>query len=433
MAGFQGFQGFDFESPEEISAKWQIGLQNALRSGDKDKARMAMATQAAINVSGGTPEFKEAKKKKQILADASKAAFASGTGDEVQQQMNFYAKVQEAAIEAGIPDIAIQATDQLAQLRVLEDERARLKSAEVRAVEAHDLSIDTDTTALDLSRQMVLVDEEGNAITNIDLKTDSERLKEELATNPNARLVTQEDFFDFTTEQLLQRERLAAAQKVAETKNISSDTIGVRKYNESGVTQLNMVQSSNQMTALLTEAPEIFTAEKSLEGAIGNLASQGKAFVNGVFNNGEFEAHVMGRPGWAQIKSAQKKALVMNMAYALATSREGGRLTDQDIDRAIVSLGFLDNPDPRAVAQVMMDNVKAGLASWEKRSLIGDMKHHEPTTYSVVRNSYLEGIAAIETLQQKLGGGYDFEEAKPTGTVIPSDGSVTVVEIPDGT
>ena len=55
--------------------------------------------------------------------------------------------------------------------------------------------------------------------------------------------------------------------------------------------------------------------------------------------------------------------MVLNLGYALATSREGGRLTDQDVERAIISLG-LDNPDSRAVAYTF------GRALAEKRQQV---------------------------------------------------------------
>ena len=411
------FQGFEFDSSADVLHAENQKQQQALLSGDQHQMRAAVFQQAANNLSGGTPIYKRAKQTETLLNQAFEEAPKGG--DDIVNQINFQKRAQQLAIEADLPEIAMQATTNLAALESAQEERARLKTKEVRDQEAHDMNINIADKELKLYQRRVLWDPKtGTSIMPVDLTSpeDLEKVAEQTSQNPNLKLVSPEEVFEFDADMILQRERLKAQAELEAQRAKSilgddhADIVGIRKYNDAGVNQVSMLQYANQTTKLLSENPGVFTSGNSVSSSMSNLAVQGRSLVASVFAGGEatFEEMITSRPTFAQITDARKRALVMNFAYALATSREGGRLTDQDIDRAILSLGFLDNPDPRAILTVMLDNVTAGAANWESRSKIGNMKEHSPSTYNEVGNQYRRNVVEISNLLQEYGGRYDF-------------------------
>jgi hypothetical protein len=441
------FQGFEFHRSAEILEAQNQQFKAALSSGDQNQMRAAIFQQLGNDLSGGTPVFKQAKKTETILKDAMEAT-PQGE-DDIVNQINFQKRARQMALDANLPDIAMQATTNLAALESAQEERARLKNTETRTQEAHDMDQDISQEELKLYQRRVLWDPEtGESIMAVDLKNpdDLAKVQEFTGENPNLKLVSPDEVFQFDADMLLQRERLRAQAELeaqrATAGDEHADIVGIRKYNEAGVNQISMLNYANQTAGLLEENPGVFTSGNSVASWTSNLATQGRSLVEATMDGGQgrFEELVKSRPKFAQITDARKRALVMNFAYALATSREGGRLTDQDIDRAIVSLGFLDNPDPRAILTVMLDNVTAGASNWESRSKIGNMKVHSPSTYAEVQSQYNRNIATISNLLESYGGRYDFsdgsaDEAKRKASVgraklVKDEAERQIVEVP---
>lgn len=437
-----GFQGFGYTSPEEIIAQTQQGFQQALQSGDARQMRAATMQQAAFGLVG-SPELRRARQTDKVLKTAFKNA--PKTGDEIEDQLAFYKEAQRAGAEAGLPEIAMQATEKISELRLVQEERSRLKSAEGRAVKAEsraeaeesrrqigfEVELSSARTELDRKNQMIVWDPEtGESLMHFDQRdidgiTEAAKLKKE---NPKLKFATADEVFQVDADLLLQRERMKREAEIAALrakKEGTVDVIGVREYNRDGTNQLIMQQYNGQAAKLLRDNPAIFTSGSSVDAWAKNLAIQGQSLVDFGFKGGRdaFEARIVEKLDENQIDNAQKRALVMNMAYALATSREGGRLTDQDIDRAIVSLGFLDNPDPRAVITVLLDNATQGRDAWEARSKIGDMKDHSPSTYYVVKSEYEDTITTLNELLESFGGRYDFGDDGKPKTPTPAAGS----------
>jgi len=153
MAGFQGFQGFDFTPSEEIKSEFQAGLQRALTSGNKDAMRAANMQQIAFTLSGGTPEFRAAKKREKVLRDAREET--KTTGDQLQDQIEYFNKVHAAAAAEGLEDVALQARQNILQLSEVQMQRKRIRIQDEQTAEKHSADIDnlaarTDKTVKEL-------------------------------------------------------------------------------------------------------------------------------------------------------------------------------------------------------------------------------------------------------------------------------------------
>lgn len=136
--------------------------------------------------------------------------------------------------------------------------------------------------------------------------------------------------------------------------------------------------------------------------------------------------------------TSDKKALIMELGYALATQREGGRLTDQDVERAIISLG-VDNPDPRSIAWIFGRALKRTRDNWAD-----NLRNSGLRDLDAVRSDHkvtLDGLNnAINRLEERYAIDFEsetaFESFTPPGTIkTPKDstqrgrGAVRVREV----
>jgi hypothetical protein len=356
------FKGFGFKSPTDVVAETQAGFQRAFTSGDKDAMRAATVSNAAFTLFG-SPELNKAKRREKLLVEAFENAEESSTGDEVEDELNFYRNAQKAAIEAGLPEIALQATDKQAQLRLVQEERARLKQQSTiqseenkRAEEAHKESLQKarrdnafDTTALivntatdEVVREVDLTDPNAQAIIRANTGEGTGNTLIDMATYSE---VTQAER---DRQNRLKRMRDAGGQDIAGRSGVYG------KYFETLQNTSNFNVSANRMVDLLLdpEASATFAVGGQGAGILEQVGVQARSLLNLANPGVDLEADISARFEKNERFNAldsERKAMVMELGFALATAREGGRLTDQDVDRAITSLG-IDNPDPRAVA-----------------------------------------------------------------------------------
>lgn len=132
-----GFKGFGFETPDELISERNAEFQRAMSSGNPHAMRAASVQQAAYTLFGD-PALHKAKQTQDQLQAAFDASESTKTGDEVTDQLNFYKEVQKRAVDTGLVDIALQATEKISSLRLAQEERDRLFSAEERAQRADD-------------------------------------------------------------------------------------------------------------------------------------------------------------------------------------------------------------------------------------------------------------------------------------------------------
>jgi hypothetical protein len=414
----EGFAGFGFKPSKQIAAEFQQGMQQAMTSGNKNAARMAMAQQAAFNVSGGSPEYREAKKKEKILARAQESV--QSTGDELQDSIAFYRAAQKEAVEAGLPDIAFQATEKLAGLRLTQEDRERLKSQESRAVEknqrdseAHDQDMLEAKLNNFHATEVVLVDDQNNQVGGVDLldPTAGDQIRD--AREKGLNVTTMDKMIDLTEAE---KDRQAKLADLSKRQGVAGRSTLYREYlQQMRRDNVFMIQSDRFVDTLIDpQAASTFAVGGQAEAFFERTGTQAKSLLRVMDPQadlvGDVHARLMEDERFNALDN-ERQAMVLNLGYALATSREGGRLTDQDVERAIISLG-LQNPDPRAVAytfgRALADKrkeVTEGLAL----SGVSDMDEAQEAQLLVLNN--------IETTLGRLEEVYDTDFSNPDITL----------------
>lgn len=122
MATFEGFGFSGFKSPEQLKTEQADAFQQQVASGNKDQMRMAIAAQAARNITG-TPEMHKARKIQKVMQQSSEAVGGTPDPDDLAAQKKYYAEAHRLAVEAGLPEVAVQAQNALTQLAGIDLER----------------------------------------------------------------------------------------------------------------------------------------------------------------------------------------------------------------------------------------------------------------------------------------------------------------------
>jgi hypothetical protein len=361
------FEGFEFARSSDVLELQNQQFQQGLASGDKDKMRAAVFQQMSTTMAGGTPLFKQAKKTENILQQAQREAHK--TGDDIADQISYFREAQRLAVENELPEIAMQATSKLAALTTVQEERDRLKARESRDVEAHEQATDQHNVQLSamktnlrhLTNGVLLDPDTLEIVERIDQLSPEDIQKRAELQKANPRLVfrTEGEYVELTEAE---KDRKKALQTIAE--QLAGRSSLNTKWFEKTQAMDTFATTSHDFVDLLVDpdAEVIFAGGGSAAGLFSRAAAHGRSFfadpnnrpMDWVSPEEKVQAVVAANPElgekWNRLTS-DKKALVMELGYALATSREGGRLTDQDVERAIISLG-LDNPDPAAIAWI---------------------------------------------------------------------------------
>lgn len=405
-----GFQGFGYKAPEEIIAETQAGFQRALQSGDRNQMRAAIAQQAAFAI-GGSPELARARKTRKVLENAYSEA--PDTGDEVADQMAFYEKAQKAAIDAELPEIAMQATQQLSQLRLMQEERSRLRNAEGRAQakekresEAFNLQIEVDKVSKRHLTQGLLVNPDTLEVLDRGDLTDPEaleRMNQLKAENPNLVFRTEGEFIELTEAE---KDRKARLSNLGNGMGGRS-TLYKDWYKKTQATDAFATTAGDFVDLLmLDDVQQVFGAGGGAKGLVQRAGAHARSFI-GDEGAARVEERFAEDARWNTL-SSEKQALIMELGYALATSREGGRLTDQDVERAIKTLG-VDNPDPRAVAWIFGRAMTRTRDVYENSLLTSGVEDLES-----VRRAHSDVLgslnAEIERLESKYKIDFDDED-----------------------
>lgn len=134
------FEGFGYTKPQDIALAENKLFQDAVQSGDRHAMRAAVMQQAATTLAGGSTAYKKAKKTEDVLQSAFEGAKKDPT-DDLASQVSYLREAQRLAIEAGLPDIAIQATEQLSQLHTEMEERNRLRTEDARDAQRYEWEV----------------------------------------------------------------------------------------------------------------------------------------------------------------------------------------------------------------------------------------------------------------------------------------------------
>lgn len=452
MAAFKGFQ---FTSASDLQLAMQQQFEKAASSGNLDTNRLAVARQAA-NTLAPPEAVRKAAKTEDILKEAFRSAESDSSGDEIDKHMRFLENAQRAAVMAGLPEIAIQATEQLSTARLGQEERSRLKSAEMRAQaqEKRDQSaemraqgvyeseMERNELAYRMARQKVLVDGQNRPIMNVDIASqeDLDKLSQEMKENPDYRLIDNDKLFDFTSDMLLQQQRLEAQrqERLKDAKGIPATTLN--RFYDTASGQMTFAHSLDTMVDLISKDPDAFTSARNIQGFVNNMETQGRAMARAVGLEAAYDRRINDKLDSAGITVGARRSAVMDLAYALATSREGGRLTDQDIDRAIETLGFLDNADPRVIVNVLRERVADARESWASRGEVAGLRYSEETaaTWQAVEDVYSNTSSKLDALWEKIaddspGSASPGTEAAIEAAPEPATSTLTTKGLDSGT
>ena len=385
MALKQGFAGFGFKTPSMVRDEMMQGLQQAAQSGNVNVSRMALAQNAA-NLLVKSPAMREAQKKQDAIMAAQKAT--PKTGDPRTDQKAFYENVQKNALDEGLPEITMQATEHLAVLQTEDEERERLQTKDQREEVLFERAVDNfkkEDAQFEQEQYLnrlerahkgtaVLVDSStGTSTGNYDLTNmeDIAAMSAQMKENPDLQFTTMENYLDMTADQRSDMAKMRAVGR--------SGAMEMRTLSAQGIAMNEFAITSDNFMNVLEEGPGSFGVGGKALGALDQAGAHARSFVAAINPEmmSENDQRLTSAIDRAGIDNAQRKAMVMDLAYALATSREGGRLTDQDIDRAILTLG-VDEPNPAAIAAVFGDLIKRRATSWNDRlklsGLIGDEK-----------------------------------------------------------
>lgn len=353
MAETFGFEGF--KTAAQVRQEEMAAFQNRLAQGDKNSRRATTMVQAAQNLTG-SQAYREAKKTEAVMQGAAQAVGGMPAADDLQAQEKYFREAQRLAVEAELPAVAMQATQNLAQLQVINEERARLKAKEEREVaeerrtqEAFELEMDVAKVNKRHLTNGMLVDPQTLEVkgrydmTNPEDVAAMTKLKQG---SPGLVFRTESQYVELTEAE---KDRLARLSKLGSGIGGRS-TLYKDWYKKAQGTNAFATTATDFVDLLmLPDAQQIFGAGGGTKGFIEKAAAHGRSFLGD-----EGVSAVEGRfaeDARFNALSSEKQALIIELGYALATSREGGRLTDQDVDRAIRTLG-VDNPDPRAVAWI---------------------------------------------------------------------------------
>jgi hypothetical protein len=403
------FQGFDYIPSSDIKTAENQQFQQALQSGNQHQMRAAVFQQVANTMGGGSQTYKKSKKVEKVLQQAFDEL--PNDDDDIVNQIEFQRKAQKLAIDAGLPDIAMQATTNLAQLESVQEERqrlkaqdARLEAAEGRAQEAHELQVEADrinnrhlTTGLLIDPETLEIVDRGD-LTNAE---DLARMNKTRAERKGLVLRTEGEFVELTEAEKDRKARIKGlgsgmAGRSTLYKDWYKKTQGIDAFTTTAGDFIDLL--------LEDDANVIFAAGGKSRAMLSRAAAHSRSFLPAESAIAVEEAFAK-NPRYNKLSSDQQ-ALVIELGYALATSRESGRLTDQDVDRAIRTLG-VDNPDPRAVAWIFGRALKRQRDTYSRSLKTSGIEDVEgvAATHQMVLSALDEQIARLETKYQ-----IDFED-----------------------
>ena len=365
------FAGFNIETPQEVLARVQQAngslQQQAFRTGDVAAINRTNVL-VAMNGFFGQLEAQGAQEKQQQLTRRMANAIAE-LPPEASPQERQRARVQAVADFAdatGDTDLGLQASEQLLQMEEAAFERSRLTESDVRARELHTARIAQLTSArerdaLHVAReealgnhQVVLSGTFKNPVSqtfNLDDPTQVEARDRLLASDPNA----------------IPMDPKQAAQFRFGARNGLVGKNEARKFRELTSGQVESLRLTERYLSLLEDNPAAFATGTRLSAAADRFLRNAQSATDAVtgaldVEDFEFSDQLLTRQlDEAGITNTRQRGLAANLAYAMMKNRDGGRLSETDINFALDMIGGQGgNPNPRAVAAALEDNIVSG-------------------------------------------------------------------------
>lgn len=416
------FAGFEYDKPSDIQLLEDRQMQQAMASGDRNVMRGAIFSQLGNQMAGGSQAYKKAKKTQDILNRAGKGI--DPDDDSIENQISYMRQAQKMALDADLPEIAMQATANLAQLQTLNEERSRLKSAETRAdaklkidQEAHEAELRAKKLSNLENSQGVVIDTSQSPpkiIEQFDLLGDPAKTAEiiQKAREEGFQIQTMGQFVELTEAE---KDRANRLKDMAKTAGVHGRSNLYDKFlTKSQATHSFAVTADDFVDLLMrNDAQQIFGAGGETKGFVENAAAHVRSFLDPQEME-SIDKRFREARGFNAL-SGEKQAIAIELGFALAASREPGKLTDQDVDRAIRTLA-LDNPDPAAVAWIF------GRALLRTRKTYAEaLTHSGVSDLPIAQKSHADALAALDLTIDRLKSKYgnlDFESEEQFDNLV---------------
>lgn len=147
-------------------------------------------------------------------------------------------------------------------------------------------------------------------------------------------------------------------------------TVPRRMLTERSVGNIEYSYGIGDLADFAVSQPQAFGFGNRMVAGLSNLGSHYRSFVTALGDSEdkqrsyEIETAAAKRLRDAARYDAQKRSAILDLAWALAGSRESGRLSDTDIDRSEQILGG-DTPDPRALVATLIGLNNRKMRSWQ--------------------------------------------------------------------
>jgi hypothetical protein len=419
-------KAFEFTSSADLMEQKQAQVdqmrQAAVQANDPVQMQLANS-QVLVDTLFGDPEIQKAQEIETVIADSMNLEKQEGEDD-----LDFQIRQQQAVRDGTAkldPNVALQANSNLRQLITEAQEQEKLKVKEARDTELFNFKINK------------LRDEQTPVIERYDPMTGQWEMHEigeygsdglamaERAEELTAAANDGQIFAVSNKSQILNREK-APGEKESVSGNMGKTE--ARKLRDRYDSQIDALDSAIPLLEQLAKNP------RALQGVAmdknGNMVS---SEVNNLFQKvesiGQRAQLAMEATGFAGkfydsaagIESRVAESRVIALAYAVAKSRDSGRLSDQDVSLALGSL--IGNGGAREIAVLFGDlarsarSVTARIEAWtvdDPGVINNEIKGIFQTKYDAILGALDRLNSAADELEQPEAGGSTAEEMRDT-------------------
>lgn len=423
---------------EQKQAQVDQMRQAAVQANDPVQMQLANS-QVLVDTLFGDPEIQKAQEIETVIADSMNLEKQEGEDD-----LDFQIRQQQAVRDGAAkldPNVALQANSNLRQLITEAQEQEKLKVKEARETEEFNFKInklrDEQTPVIERydpmtgQWEMHEVGEYG-----ADGLAMAERAKELTAAANDGQI-----FAVSNKSQILNREK-APDEKESVSGNIGKTE--AKKFREQYGSQIDALDSAIPLLEQIADNPralqgvamdkngnmvssEVNNLFKKVEsiGQRAQLAMEKTGYAGKFFDSAgreyDLSTFVSEKLRAAGIESSIAESRVISLAYAVAKSRDSGRLSDQDVSLALRSL--IGNGGAREIAVLFGDLARSA------RSVTGkleDFTADDPgilntrirarfqASYDGVLRALDRLNSAADELEQPEAGGSTAEEMRDT-------------------
>lgn len=400
---------FGNETPQEIIARLQQQKATTQRTfaGGGGVGALRSNVQDIFSDIGASLDLKGRRTVDEGLADARvKAQSRIDALPEDATELDRQIAIMETQLaEVGPLDtnVATGLTDQLLKATVQRDEQRRLQGKAAR--EESEFASGAEPRNV----FMVVDPNTGMAVDQVDLRSEGDiaKLRELQAQNPQLAIQAQDDFLSDRAADRLALARIDAANvKTAADRSDIGATTRKNELSRESKANVRLAIGVGDLMDLAIESPAAFGFGGAAASGLNKLGAHARSVVQAVnpdaFQEDRSKAEeILLRNN---IAAGQKQSLILDLAYAIASSREGGRLTDQDVERAIQTLGG-DQPDPRAFAAVLMGLTNRSATLWKDRLRTAGLSDNtQAQEMHQVAQEHFDGLTGrFDSLQKSLG------------------------------